>query len=52
MPPVIIDRGPSSAPESGPDTGPGSGAYRRPGRPRSEQAEQAIIEATLDLFAE
>ena len=23
-----------------------------PGRPRSEQAEQAIIEATLDLFAE
>jgi len=24
----------------------------RPGRPRSEQAEQAIIEATLDLFAE
>ena len=41
---------------------PGSGAWaltrkpgrrnRRPGRPRSEQAEQAIIEATLDLFAE
>jgi AcrR family transcriptional regulator len=26
--------------------------HRRPGRPRSEQAEQAIIEATLDLFAE
>jgi AcrR family transcriptional regulator len=25
---------------------------RRPGRPRSEHAEQAIIEATLDLFAE
>jgi AcrR family transcriptional regulator len=25
---------------------------RRPGRPRSEQAEQAIIEATLDVFAE
>ena len=25
---------------------------RRPGRPRSEQAEHAIIEATLDLFAE
>lgn len=24
---------------------------RRPGRPRSEAAEQAIIEATLDLFA-
>jgi AcrR family transcriptional regulator len=26
--------------------------HRRPGRPRSEQAEQAIIEATLELFAE
>jgi AcrR family transcriptional regulator len=44
-------------PESDPGTGtrsatgsPASG--RRPGRPRSEQAEQAIIEATLDLFAE
>jgi len=24
----------------------------QPGRPRSKQAEQAIIEATLDLFAE
>ena len=50
MQPVILDQGP------GPDTastdteaGP---ANRRPGRPRSEQAEQAIIEATLDLFAE
>jgi AcrR family transcriptional regulator len=52
MPPVITDRGPSSAPDTGPGTGPDSGAYRRPGRPRSEQAEQAIIEATLDLFAE
>jgi len=41
----------------GPDTetGPAAGSpnpARRPGRPRSEQAEQAIIEATLDLFAE
>jgi AcrR family transcriptional regulator len=37
-----------------PDTQPGSatGSIRRPGRPRSEAAEQAIIEATLDLFAE
>jgi AcrR family transcriptional regulator len=40
-----------------PDTETGSaagspGPGRRPGRPRSEQAEQAIIEATLDLFAE
>jgi AcrR family transcriptional regulator len=41
MPPVTVDR----APETGPD-------QRRPGRPRSEQAEQAIIEATLDLFGE
>jgi AcrR family transcriptional regulator len=31
----------------------GAGAHPRPpARPRSEQAEQAIIEATLDLFAE
>jgi AcrR family transcriptional regulator len=28
------------------------GAERRPGRPRSERADQAIIDATLDLFAE
>jgi AcrR family transcriptional regulator len=27
-------------------------APRRPGRPRSEQADRAIIEAALDLFAE
>jgi AcrR family transcriptional regulator len=38
-------------------TGAGSGqdpvpAQRRPGRPRSERAEQAIIEAALALFAE
>src|ERR1700751_4870609 len=45
MQPVILDQGP------GTDTGAGP-ANRRPGRPRSEQAEQAIIEATLDLFAE
>jgi AcrR family transcriptional regulator len=39
---------------AGPDTqsGPAAASARRPGRPRSEQAEQAIIEATLDLFAE
>jgi len=48
MQPVIVDRGPGTATDTGPD----SGTYRRPGRPRSEQAEQAIIEATLDLFAE
>jgi len=27
-------------------------ASRRPGRPRSERADQAIIEAALSLFAE
>ena len=48
MPPVILDQGPDTDTE----TGPAQGTYRRPGRPRSEQAEQAIIEATLDLFAE
>ena len=38
--------------EAGP-RGPASAATgRRPGRPRSERAEQAIIEATLELFAE
>jgi AcrR family transcriptional regulator len=50
MQPVILDQGP------GPDTASTDTesvpANRRPGRPRSEQAEQAIIEATLDLFAE
>jgi AcrR family transcriptional regulator len=35
-----------------PDTGSATASVRRPGRPRSEAAEQAIIEATLDLFAE
>ena len=45
MQPVILDQGPGTDTETGP-------ANRRPGRPRSEQAEQAIIEATLDLFAE
>jgi AcrR family transcriptional regulator len=45
MQPVIQDQGPGTDTEAGP-------VSRRPGRPRSEQAEQAIIEATLDLFAE
>jgi AcrR family transcriptional regulator len=46
MTPVITeDQGPGPNQETGP-------AQRRPGRPRSEQAEQAIIDATLDLFAE
>jgi AcrR family transcriptional regulator len=50
MQPVIVDQG-SQDPGRSTDAGP-AGTSRRPGRPRSEQAEQAIIEATLDLFAE
>jgi AcrR family transcriptional regulator len=39
--------------DAGPHAGPASAApVRKPGRPRSEQAEQAIIKATLELFAE
>jgi AcrR family transcriptional regulator len=30
----------------------GNGAVRRPGRPRSERAEQAILDATLEAIAE
>jgi AcrR family transcriptional regulator len=51
MQPVIVDQGPGAEAEAGL----GGSDHRRPGkpgRPRSEQAEQAIIEATLDLFAE
>jgi len=48
MQPVILDQGPVTDTAAGPDPQAG----RRPGRPRSEQAEQAIIEATLDVFAE
>ena len=54
MQPVILDQGPGPVVESA-DTEAGprqAETSRRPGRPRSEQAEQAIIEATLDLFAE
>jgi AcrR family transcriptional regulator len=43
-------RNDSASSAAGPDRGPAAG--RRPGRPRSERAEQAIIEATLELFAE
>jgi AcrR family transcriptional regulator len=53
MQPVILDqgsKGPGTDAEAG--TLEPAGTSRRPGRPRSEQAEQAIIEATLDLFAE
>ena len=52
MKPVILDQGPGPATkDTDTQTGPAT-ETRRPGRPRSEQAEQAIIEATLDLFAE
>src|SRR5580704_13775479 len=48
MKPVILDQGPGTDTEAGP----APETNRRPGRPRSEAAEQAIIEATLDVFAE
>ena len=35
-----------------PDTGEAQDAVRRPGRPRSERAEQSIIEATIEALAE
>jgi AcrR family transcriptional regulator len=52
MQPVILDQGPGSTTESSDTEAGPARETRRPGRPRSEQAEQAIIEATLDLFAE
>jgi len=52
QPAIIVDSGPGTSTSTSADTGSGGGDHRRPGRPRSEQAEQAIIEATLDLFAE
>jgi AcrR family transcriptional regulator len=48
MQPVILNQGPGADAAAGP----APETSRRPGRPRSEQAEQAIIEATLDVFAE
>src|ERR1700746_2345857 len=52
MQPVILDQG-IKGPGTDAETGTlEPGATRRPARPRSEQAEQAIIEATLDLFGE
>jgi AcrR family transcriptional regulator len=46
-PPAGPDHGPAAG-----GTGEPSGSGRRPGRPRSERAEHAIIQATLELFAE
>ncbi|HEY1622443.1 MAG TPA: TetR/AcrR family transcriptional regulator [Streptosporangiaceae bacterium] len=40
-----------AGPVAGQSAGPGEEG-RRPGRPRSEQAEQAIIDAALELFGE
>src|ERR1700747_1577984 len=50
MQPVILDQG-SKGPGTDAEADP-AGTVRRPGRARRGQAEQAIIEATLDLFAE
>jgi AcrR family transcriptional regulator len=52
MQPVILDQGPGPDTESTSTEAGLARETRRPGRPRSEQAEQAIIEATLELFAE
>jgi AcrR family transcriptional regulator len=51
-------QGADSAPDAGtldtgtPDAGEAPDAARRPGRPRSERAEQSIIEATIEALAE
>src|ERR1700747_2255551 len=52
MQPVILDQGPGARSESSDAEAGPAVENRRPGRARSEAAEQAIIEATLDLFAE
>ena len=49
MRPVQTLASAQDAPETRAD---GATTHRRPGRPRSEQAERAIIAAALDLFAE
>ena len=52
-PVMLVDAqgsGPAGSAAHDPDSG--AGASRRPGRPRSEEADRAIIDAALDLFAE
>jgi AcrR family transcriptional regulator len=51
-PPAPRRESPAGAPGAGGPGGEPGGTSRRPGRPRSGQADQAIIDATLDLFAD
>ncbi|HUY46458.1 MAG TPA: TetR/AcrR family transcriptional regulator [Streptosporangiaceae bacterium] len=46
---TVVDQG--TGQHSGPVPGPAA-EHRRPGRPRSERADRAIIDAALSLFAE
>src|SRR3974377_963271 len=47
MKPVILDQGPGTDTETGLAT-----ETRRPRRPRSEQREQAVLQATLHVLAD
>lgn len=49
---VIADAGPDASIESTADATAARDAAKRPGRPRSERVDQAIIEAALEAFAE
>jgi AcrR family transcriptional regulator len=42
----------AASPPAHPDAAPDGAAARRPGRPRSEQAEQALLEATIEAIGE
>ncbi|MFB9834439.1 TetR/AcrR family transcriptional regulator [Actinoallomurus acaciae] len=46
------ERPPAQVAEASPGAGGSESAGRRPGRPRSERADKAIVEATVDLLAE
>src|SRR6516165_3387937 len=55
MPNLLQHPGAQAPATAGPETTPAdsaAGEPRRPGRPRSEQADHAILSAALDLFAE